>query len=128
MLPQKVIREKTKKKLIKDYNNGLGVVRLSKKYHASQSGINHILLSNGVKKRSVADALKVRRLNGLKKWRFINRHNGSSSRLVNVPSVLFERLGFCSGDMLLGRWEILDGRLFLEIRKVEKPDLITVES
>ncbi|MFA5365863.1 MAG: hypothetical protein WC325_11840 [Candidatus Bathyarchaeia archaeon] len=116
---QKVIKEKTKQKIIKDYKNGLGVVRLSKKYHASQSGINYILHANGVEKRSASEALKVRRQNGLKKWRFINRRNGSGSRLVNVPSVLFERLGYCSGDMLLGRWTILDGRLFLELRKVE---------
>jgi hypothetical protein len=119
-LPQPRIKEKTKQKIIQDYKNGLGTVRLSKKYHRSQSGINYILLSNGVKKRCVSEALKVRRINGLKKWRRINRQNGSESRLVNVPFVLFEQLGFNSCDMLIGRWSVQGNRLFLEIRKVEQ--------
>jgi hypothetical protein len=119
-LPQLRIKEKTKQKIIQDYQNGLGTVRLSKKYHRSQSGINYVLLSNGVKKRCVSEALKVRRVNGLKKWRFISRrNNGSESRLVNIPFTIFEQLGFGSCDLLIGKWSVQGNRLFLEIKKVD---------
>lgn len=52
-------------------------------------------------------------------WRKLNKLAAGSTRTLSLPLNMYKYLGFTKDDVLLGRWGIVDGKLMLEIKKME---------
>jgi hypothetical protein len=42
-----------------------------------------------------------------------------STRILSLPHNVYRDLGFSKSDELMGRWVVVDGKLMLEMKKME---------
>ena len=52
-------------------------------------------------------------------WRKLNKMKSGSTRILSLPYNIYRDLGFSKSDELMGRWVVVDGKLVLEMKKME---------
>lgn len=112
-----------KKKIIEDYQNGLSLPKLRKKYGISISYAANIINKANIM-RTLSQAVLLSTSNQTEWHRLIrigHRKDGSGSltRMLSIPFELLSRLKFEGTDEIQGKWTILNNQLILELRKKE---------
>ena len=102
--------------IAEDYDQGMSLPALSKKYGISISHARTIVQARRGKLRSISSAVAVRR-DLPEGWHKLIRMKTGLTRLISIPVGVFIDLGIAPADELAGKWSITDGKLKLQIEK-----------
>jgi len=104
----------TEEVLRKELKSGMSIAKISKKYGISMCSIINRIRKYGLKQNYYRDLGK--------EWKKLCRNYNGKGRIVSLPSSILKILGFDITKDLEGRWEIENGRLYLNIREVGKQE------
>jgi len=113
-----------KKRIIDDYQKGLSLPKLRKKYGISISYAADIIRKANVM-RTLSQAILLSTSNQTEWHRLIrigHRKDGSGSltRMLSIPFELLSHLNFEGTDEIQGKWVIQGNHLVLELRKAKE--------
>ncbi len=102
--------------IAEDYDKGMSLPALSKKYGISISHARTIVQARRGKLRTISSAVAARR-DLPEGWHKLVRMKTGLTRLISIPVVVFTELGIEPAEELAGKWSVIDGRLKLQIEK-----------
>jgi hypothetical protein len=102
--------------IAEDYDQGMSLPALSKKYGISISHARTIVQARRGKLRSISSAIGTRR-DLPEGWHKLIQMKTGLTRLISIPVGVFTELGIQPAEELAGKWSVTDGRLKLQIEK-----------
>lgn len=104
-----------KSKIIADYVSGLSLNDLNQKYGITISYASQIMRAAGVN-RSISEAVLLSKSNQVE-WHKLAKLNNSVTRIISIPAMTLQEMGFDVNKNLLGKWIIAKDKLVLEIKE-----------
>ena len=108
------------KTIAEDYDKGMSLPALSKKYGISISHARTIVQARLGKLRTISSAVAARR-DLPEGWHKLIRMKTGLTRLISIPVGIFTELRIEPQEELAGRWSAIDGKLKLQI--VTQPEI-----
>ena len=102
------------KTIAEDYDKGMSLPALSKKYGISISHARTIVQARLGKLRTISSAVAARR-DLPEGWHKLIRMKTGLTRLISIPVGIFTELRIEPQEELAGRWSAIDGKLKLQI-------------
>lgn len=52
-------------------------------------------------------------------WRKLSKMSNSATRILSLPYNVYKELGYSRDEPLMAKWSVVDGKLMLEVKKME---------